>query len=86
MATHSGRTTSDRAVRLHLAGTRCKGEYRCANCGYGVAIHDELPVCPMCHEKHWEAVPWRPFTRAEPPFLDAFARGDAQPGEDVDSV
>ncbi len=45
-------------------GTRTKGEFRCSGCGYGVAIHDALPACPMCRGERWEQVPWRPFTRA----------------------
>ena len=45
------------------AGTRAKGEFRCADCGYGVVTWRVLPVCPMCHGTSWEPVPWRPFSR-----------------------
>ena len=53
-------------------GTRVKGEFRCARCGYGVAIYTELPACPMCRGDTWEPAPWRPFTRAS-----ALAESDA---------
>lgn len=44
-------------------GDRAKGEYRCSECGYGVAIHTELPRCPMCGGAVWEQSPWSPFSR-----------------------
>ena len=45
------------------AGARAKGEYRCAECGYGVTVHRVLPACPMCRGESWERVPWRPYSR-----------------------
>ena len=45
-------------VPFYPAGTRAEGQYRCADCGYGVTIHDELPTCPMCMGTAWEAVEW----------------------------
>jgi hypothetical protein len=46
------------------AGDNAKGEFRCAECGYGVAVCRELPVCPMCSCEVWEASSWHPFGRA----------------------
>ena len=62
---------------LLKTGAVAKGEFRCAECGYGVAIHETLPVCPMCRGRSWEPDEWRPFTRVVP-------RGDpAERGPDA---
>jgi hypothetical protein len=53
------------AVQL-VAGTRVKGEYCCTDCGYGVTIYTELPLCPMCGADSWEQIDWSPFGRARP--------------------
>ena len=45
------------------AGMRAKGEFRCAECGYGVTVYRALPACPMCQGTEWERVPWRPYAR-----------------------
>ena len=29
------------------------GDYRCAECGYGVSVHRSLPRCPMCGGTGW---------------------------------
>jgi len=47
-----------------VAGSRAKGEFRCAGCGYGVTVYKALPSCPMCQGTEWERVPWRPFSRS----------------------
>jgi rubrerythrin len=52
-------------VHLATAGERAKGEYRCAECGYGVAVWSELPTCPMCGGETWEQSAWSPFSRSE---------------------
>ena len=52
------------AVDFWSAGENAKGEFRCAGCGYGIAIHRALPVCPMCGGEAWEQASWRPLTRA----------------------
>jgi len=44
-------------VDLSLAGEPGEGQYRCADCGYGITIHDELPACPMCTGSVWERPP-----------------------------
>ncbi len=37
------------------AGDRADGEYRCADCGYGVTVREVLPPCPMCRGRAWVA-------------------------------
>ena len=49
--------------RTAPAGAPAKGEFRCTLCGYGVAVHRELPRCPMCAGEDWEPARWSPFTR-----------------------
>jgi rubrerythrin len=44
------------------AHAHAKGEFRCASCGYGVVVSKILPRCPMCRERVWERVAWRPFS------------------------
>jgi rubredoxin len=55
--------TAAATVALAEAGARGSGEYRCAGCGYGIAIHDELPACPMCAGTAWEPLPPAPAAR-----------------------
>lgn len=54
----------DEFVRFFDAGDRVKGEYRCSECGYGVAVWTQLPTCPMCGGETWEQTGWSPFSRA----------------------
>ena len=61
---------ADAATTSRRAGGHAKGEFRCAECGYGVVVSSVLPSCPMCHGDTWEAAPWRPFTRAASPPPD----------------
>jgi hypothetical protein len=28
-------------------------DYRCIACGYGVSGCEQLPICPMCHQRAW---------------------------------
>ena len=44
------------------AGSEATGEYRCADCGYGVTVRLLLPVCPMCRGQAWEAPGTSPFS------------------------
>ena len=47
MATVDSSTVSGRvAAALH--------DYRCATCGYGVAVARPPESCPMCQSKVWE--------------------------------
>jgi rubrerythrin len=62
-ASQANRTDED-FVEFFLTGTRAAGEYHCADCGYGVTVHDKLPQCPMCSGTSWEPHAWTPFTRA----------------------
>ncbi len=50
-------------VRFLAMGEHVKGEFHCAECGYGVTIHKELPRCPMCGGESWEQTAWSPFGR-----------------------
>ena len=36
------------------AGREVSGEFRCAECGYGVIVRSLLPACPMCRGLVWE--------------------------------
>ena len=56
--------TSDGFVAFLAAGDVVKGEFHCADCGYGVTVYRALPVCPMCAGSSWEQAPWSPLTRA----------------------
>ena len=42
-------------VDFRAAGDQAFGEYRCAECGYGVTVRTALPFCPMCGGESWEA-------------------------------
>jgi len=46
------------------AGASVKGEFHCAECGYGVTVYRTLPVCPMCGGLQWEQSAWSPLSRA----------------------
>ena len=52
-------------VQFWPAGKSVKGEFHCADCGYGVAVYRELPRCPMCGGESWEQTAWSPFARAD---------------------
>ena len=54
----------DDYVPFSAAGESAKGEFRCAECGYGITVCRELPVCPMCSGESWEPGSWSPFARA----------------------
>ena len=43
------------------AGDAADGEFRCADCGYGVTVRLLLPVCPMCRGQAWEPPATSPF-------------------------
>ena len=48
-------------VAFVTAGEHVKGEFHCSECGYGVTVYRELPVCPMCGNGSWEQSAWSPF-------------------------
>ena len=53
-------------VEFFATGQLVIGEFRCSECGYGVAVsRRELPPCPMCGGSSWERSPWSPFTRSQ---------------------
>ena len=41
-------------VDFAAAGSDASGEFRCADCGYGVVVHQVLPACPMCRGAVWQ--------------------------------
>jgi len=47
---------------FRAAGTEAAGEFRCADCGYGVTVRHQLPVCPMCRGQSWEGPGTSPFS------------------------
>ena len=59
-----GRTTPgpDRVPALLTAGSGALGEFRCAQCGYGVIVRRVLPECPMCRGRSWEDPATSPYT------------------------
>ena len=59
-----GRESTDDFVEFLSAGAHVKGEFHCAECGYGVTVYRALPVCPMCGGAQWEQSAWSPLTRA----------------------
>lgn len=63
------RAVIDEYVEFRVAGETVKGEFHCAECGYGVAIIRALPLCPMCGGSSWEPATWSPFSRTAAPLL-----------------
>jgi rubrerythrin len=61
-------TDDEEFVNFLAAGASTKGEFHCSECGYGVIVYRELPVCPMCGGATWEQSTWSPFR--------AYTRGD----------
>jgi Zn finger protein HypA/HybF involved in hydrogenase expression len=43
----------DPGTEIIVAGARGAGDYRCLDCGYGIATSGLVPMCPMCHGSHW---------------------------------
>ena len=41
-------------VAFAAAGDPGFGDYRCAECSYGVSVRAALPRCPMCGGEVWE--------------------------------
>jgi hypothetical protein len=44
------------------AGTRIKGELRCAECGRRLVAVRPLRACVVCGSEVWEREPWSPFS------------------------
>jgi rubrerythrin len=61
---YGGKSPTDDYVAFFSTGQPVKGEFHCADCGYGVTIHRTLPTCPMCGGETWEQAPWSPLSRA----------------------
>jgi rubrerythrin len=60
---------SDEYVKFWPSGSAAKGEFQCSECSYGVIVSKELPQCPMCGGRSWEAAAWSPFRRTEAPLV-----------------
>lgn len=56
-------TSTDGFVEFWAAGNQAKGEFHCADCGYGVTVYTTLPRCPMCSGETWERSSWSPLSR-----------------------
>ena len=56
--------SDDEFVVLVVTGSRATGQYRCAECGYGITLRGELPDCPMCGGNAWEETAWSPIGNA----------------------
>ena len=59
-----GREPAGDYVQFVSAGAHVKGEFHCAECGYGVTVYRTLPICPMCGCANWEQSAWSPLSRA----------------------
>jgi rubrerythrin len=46
------------------AGAEGLGDYRCAQCGYGITVRRILPQCPMCRGVAWEEPSTSPYGRS----------------------
>jgi hypothetical protein len=46
-----------------VAGHLAAGEFRCADCGYGISVRRMLPQCPMCRGSQWEEPATSPYDR-----------------------
>jgi hypothetical protein len=44
----------DDYVEFWQAGSEARGQFHCADCGYGVSVRTKLPACPMCGGRAWE--------------------------------
>jgi lipopolysaccharide biosynthesis regulator YciM len=64
MGSSTSKPLTEEDVEQWAAGMRAKGEFRCAECGYGITVYRLLPECPMCHGSDWDRVPWRPYSRS----------------------
>jgi rubredoxin len=60
MADGVGIESLEAAGYVHFAATgdAAVGDFHCAECGYGVSVQRELPLCPMCGGTAWEMSPW----------------------------
>src|SRR4029453_4814433 len=59
----TARAGASEYVQFWTAGQQAKGEFHCAECGYGVTIVRTLPVCPMGGGGSWGQAPGSPIAR-----------------------
>lgn len=46
------------------AGSDARGDFHCAECGYGITVRSVLPECPMCRGAEWEQPATSPYGRS----------------------
>lgn len=46
-----------------IAGAPTAGTFRCAECGYGIAVRALLPICRMCRGFLWDDPTTSPYGR-----------------------
>ena len=56
-------TATDSRIRVKPVLAAPTLEFECGSCGYGVVVRHVPPTCPMCAQKAWVPIAWRPFTR-----------------------
>jgi hypothetical protein len=72
----------DDFVVFHMTGQKGAGAYRCSDCGYGITIRGELPVCPMCSGERWEPTEPAPLrTESRSPAGDRRSTRRPTPGK-----
>jgi rubredoxin len=54
---------TDGYVPFWQAGSKARGDFYCADCGYGVSVQAKLPACPMCAGTSWERSDRSPLAR-----------------------
>lgn len=62
---------------VRSSGEEAGGDFRCAECGYGVVATTTLPICPMCRGTRWRAVQHRVLGRPSERPLPGRATGSA---------
>ena len=58
--------TRDGIPDFLVAGDPALGDFRCAECGYGISVRRTLPECPMCRGSQWEEPGTSPYGRVRP--------------------
>jgi hypothetical protein len=70
-----GGRTEPGYVAFHAAGEPATGDFRCAECGYGVCVSRVLPTCPMFAGVAWERG-WSRLTLPVPARSDLWLPAD----------
>lgn len=62
--TRAAEAAESGAPAFLTAGAAATGEFRCAECGYGIAVRALLPICPMCRGLVWDDPATSPYGRS----------------------